>query len=77
MQSGSSRALPVAADPGVQMFDLNAASRADLFQDVAAFHRWAPRAQPVLRKPAATPLIDRWMPRCSRSFSGAPSLRLR
>ena len=34
-------------------------------------------AQPVLRSPAATPLIDKWMPRCSRSLAGSPSLRFR
>lgn len=35
--------------------------------------------QPVLRNPAATPLIDRWIPRCTRSstFSSADSARCR
>ena len=33
--------------------------------------------QPVLRKPAATPLIEMWMPVCTRAFSGSPSLRCR
>jgi hypothetical protein len=33
--------------------------------------------QPVLRSPAAMPLIDRWMPRWMRSIPGSPSRRLR
>ncbi|EEF25947.1 conserved hypothetical protein [Ricinus communis] len=33
----------------------------------------AGKAQPVLRKPAATPLMVRWMPRCTRSSGARPA----
>ena len=35
------------------------------------------RSQPVLRSPAAIPLMDRWIPRCRRSLAGSPSRRRR
>ena len=35
----------------------------------------AAAVQPVLRSPAAMPLIERWMPRCTRSFAGVAGSR--
>src|SRR5471032_396794 len=40
---------------------------APLRQPCHVVPRGASVCQPVLRKPAATPLIDNWMPRCTRS----------
>ena len=46
------------------VYNLSAMSR-DEAQRAAPLQ--AVLAYPVLRKPAATPLIDSWMPRCTRS----------
>ena len=51
--------------------------------EVGAMREWLarqalpPELQPVLRNPAAIPLIEMWMPVCTRAFSGSPSLRCR
>lgn len=62
-------------DPAVALYS-KLGTREEVLHFDAAAHR--PTAHhPVLRNPAAMPLIDKWMPRFRRSTAGSPSWRWR